>query len=111
MKNHVAMVTLCLGKGIAPNTKIVTKRYGDSKNVQQALHIACTKDYRALAYLLLQFGADVNALDSDNCTPLMNAVINNNMQLVELLLYYKARTDISVSILQFLYVASHHERY
>ena len=50
------------------------------------LHIACEKGYFEIAKLLLEMGADLNALDNYGSTPLFNACESCNPDLVRLLL-------------------------
>lgn len=47
-----------------------------------------------IAHLLIEKGADINALDWDDNTPLHRAVRFSNFEMVAMLLYYGADTDI-----------------
>ncbi len=50
------------------------------------LHTVCSWGEVSLAKVLLDAGADVNALGDHGCTPLFNAVIGRNPELVKALL-------------------------
>lgn len=60
------------------------------------LHHLCTHHDvdKSIVNLLLDKGADVNALDSEGETPLFSAVRNADVEIVELLLKHGASTDI-----------------
>ena len=44
---------------------------------------------------LIEHGADVNAVQSDEFTPLMGAAQNGQMEMIELLLAHGARADVA----------------
>jgi len=51
-----------------------------------SLHLACYKNNMRVAKLLIQNGANLNAQDNDDNTPLLIATMNNNVELVKTLL-------------------------
>jgi ankyrin repeat protein len=57
------------------------KNYGGAT----ALHIASREGFYEVAKILVDLGADVNAIDNEGWTPLMRANLNNNFNIVELL--------------------------
>ncbi|KAJ5510271.1 hypothetical protein N7453_002374 [Penicillium expansum] len=59
---------------------------------RSALHLASNHPPQ-LAYMLLRAGADVNARSMDGCTPLNDADIAENVEVVELLLKHKLMLD------------------
>ena len=60
-----------------------------------ALHIACEIGDVAIMNLLVEHGADINALDADGFTPLQLAAIRGNMKVVKRLVELKA--DVSLT--------------
>lgn len=58
------------------------------------LHIACMQDKIDIAHLLIQYGADVNAITIYSDTPLFYAVSKTNLPLVSLLLKCGAKIDL-----------------
>ena len=70
-----------------------------------ALHIVCDRakdedskvETTNVALMLLQNGADVNALDATGSTPLSIAVLSNNVELVDLLIKYHSNVNHKVT--------------
>ncbi|KAJ5408241.1 hypothetical protein N7509_002124 [Penicillium cosmopolitanum] len=60
---------------------------------RSALHLA-SKHPRQNGMMLLQAGADINARSVDGNTPLHDAIMDNNMELIDLLLVNHADLDI-----------------
>ncbi|CAF1556918.1 unnamed protein product, partial [Adineta steineri] len=56
--------------------------------------LAVTKNQFKAARLLLKSGANANAPGPERQTPLVDAVLNNNTKMVELLLNYSADTSV-----------------
>ncbi|KAI1698076.1 ankyrin repeats (3 copies) domain-containing protein [Ditylenchus destructor] len=74
------------GKGVAIN---------DKKDGQTALHAAVLEDNAGVVECLLQHNADKEGLDNHLWTPLMAAVLYKREKSLEVLLKYKAKTDMS----------------
>ena len=66
-----------------PKTKIF-----DTKNAnnQTPLHLACFHNSYECVQLLIGLGADVNAIDKDGKSVLVNAINSNNIKIIELLI-------------------------
>ena len=70
-----------------------------------ALHIVCDRakdedskvETTNVALMLLQNGADVNALDATGSTPLSIAVLSNNVELVDMLIKYHSNVNHKVT--------------
>lgn len=60
---------------------------------RSALHLAVRKDDFEIARILLDHGADVNAVSDDLLTPLHIAVGNQSALMVRLLLFFKANAN------------------
>ncbi|XP_068698924.1 GA-binding protein subunit beta-1-like [Montipora foliosa] len=58
------------------------------------LHLACGYGQESIVKLLLEHGADVNAIDRFQFTPLHKAERRNHHSIVKLLLDYKARPTL-----------------
>lgn len=58
------------------------------------LHSAVAARRLRIASLLIEHGADVNAVQSDGFTPLMGAAQNGQTEMIELLLAHGARADV-----------------
>jgi ankyrin repeat protein len=71
------------------------------------LHIAAGKGHLRTCRLLLENGADINALTSKGMTPLCLAVLCNSREVCELLLNKKADVNLGGNTLTPLYVAIH----
>lgn len=74
----------------------------DSENTVEikdktALHIACEIDDVATLELLVEHGADINALDADGFTPLQLATIRGNMKVVKKLVDLKADVNLTTA--------------
>ncbi|KAJ8131064.1 hypothetical protein O1611_g2561 [Lasiodiplodia mahajangana] len=65
-------------------------RAGDG---DRALHIAAEKGYEDIVRLLIEFNADINALDEGGRTPLISAAIAGEVDIVSLLLEHRANVD------------------
>ena len=59
------------------------------------LHSAVAARRLRIASLLIEHGADVNAAQSDEFTPLMGAAQNGQTEMIELLLAHGARADVA----------------
>jgi len=66
--------------------------YPDGLNVN--LMIAAAEGYTSEVHRLIKLGAEVDATDLDNITPLIYAVANNNLTTVKALLDHRADTEI-----------------
>ena len=62
-----------------------------------ALHIACEIGDVAIMDLLVEHGADINALDADGFTPLQLAAIRGNMKVVKRLVELKADANLTTA--------------
>ena len=62
-----------------------------------ALHIACEIGDVAIMDLLVEHGADINALDADGFTPLQLAAIRGNMKVVKKLVDLKADVNLTTA--------------
>ena len=62
-----------------------------------ALHIACEIGDVAIVELLVEHGADINALDADGFTPLQLAAIRGNMKVVKRLVELKADVNLTTA--------------
>ena len=62
-----------------------------------ALHIACEIGDVAIMDLLVEHGADINALDADGFTPLQLAAIRGNMKVVKRLVELKADVNLTTA--------------
>lgn len=62
----------------------IDKRF-ESFGYPTALHLACVRNYRIIAKVLLDAGADVELRDSDGATPLHLASQKGNLEIVRLL--------------------------
>jgi ankyrin repeat protein len=58
------------------------------------LHLACIKNYKTIAQILIAQGADLNGVDGYGQTPLHKAVQRNHQELVSALLRAGARADV-----------------
>eukprot|EP00795_Rhopilema_esculentum_P016385 gene16385-7787_t len=69
----------------------------DSRNAQllTSLHIVCTEGHTKCAEFLLSRGADVNAVDFDNRTPLYFASHNGHIECIEELFKNNASVDLA----------------
>jgi len=82
--NYLEIVKLLLDRGA--NVDVRTKPERDT-----ALHRAAKKGYLEVAKLLIKAGAYIDARGAVNCTPLQQAVMQGNQDMVELLLDHGAR--------------------
>jgi uncharacterized protein len=60
----------------------------------QPLHSAVAAHHMHISEMLLEAGADVNAVQQDDYTPLHVAAANGQMEMVQLLLCFGARKDV-----------------
>ncbi len=58
------------------------------------LHAACAWGQKAVADLLISYGADINTIDNEGKSPLFFAVINEYYDLIQLLLEKSAAITI-----------------
>lgn len=87
LNKHMEIVKLLLNYGVNPNLMGVDR---DEENVT-CLTFACREEALDLLELLLKHGADPNLLDyPDEIPPLVNACINNRINVVKPLLDYGA---------------------
>ena len=63
--------------------------------LQTPLHAVCTSGHKQLAEILLQKGADVNAVDTNNWAPIHCAAANCQLELVDLLLDQR-KTNLAI---------------
>uniref|UniRef100_A0A8D3CDB0 Histone-lysine N-methyltransferase EHMT2-like n=1 Tax=Scophthalmus maximus TaxID=52904 RepID=A0A8D3CDB0_SCOMX len=78
-QGEVQRVLLMLMEGIDPTYQ------PDSQNKRSALHAAAQRGLLEVCYMLIQAGANVDAQDKDLRTPLVEAIINNNIEVARYL--------------------------
>ncbi|XP_034747151.1 histone-lysine N-methyltransferase EHMT2 isoform X3 [Etheostoma cragini] len=78
-QGEVQRVLLMLMEGIDPTYQ------PDSQNRRSALHAAAQRGLLEVCYLLVQAGAQVDALDKDRRTPLLEAIVNNRIEVAHYL--------------------------
>jgi uncharacterized protein len=61
------------------------------------LHTVCSWGRLQPARVLLEAGADVNAIGDQRCTPIFNAIIGGNPEVVALLRARGARVDVKAA--------------
>ncbi|QKX57552.1 uncharacterized protein TRUGW13939_04669 [Talaromyces rugulosus] len=83
--DKASVVELLLSVGAS-----VSARRDDGRS---ALHLA-SKHPPQIGIMLLQAGADVNARSTDGCTPLHDAIVEENMEVIDLLLANHSTMDI-----------------
>ncbi|GAB5442871.1 MAG: hypothetical protein Fues2KO_32200 [Fuerstiella sp.] len=91
IKNHCDGVRFCLQNGFDANQS--DGEFGDSP-----LHYACMLDYSEMVILLLEFGADCNAVSCINDTPLHCCVRNGNSEIADLLLSHGADPNYTTEL-------------
>jgi ankyrin repeat protein len=84
---HVPIIKLLLERGANPNMCI-----HPTKNCP--LYIASQNGNLEIVKTLLDAGADINIINSENITPLVVAIINAHVDVVKVLLSYGAMTTI-----------------
>jgi len=65
---------------------------------QTLLHLVCWDDQAAMASLLLELGADVNAPGPDGMTPLRWCIRSAGLETVQVLIRYKANLDMGAPL-------------
>lgn len=83
IENFPNGLRFCLENGFDPNQP--DGDFGDSP-----LHYACLLDYAEAAIVLLQFGANPNAVSAINDTPVHCCIRNGNAELIDSLINYGA---------------------
>ncbi|XP_074543078.1 histone-lysine N-methyltransferase EHMT2 isoform X2 [Halichoeres trimaculatus] len=78
-QGEVQRVLLMLMEGIDPTYQ------PDSQNRRSALHAAAQRGLLEVCYILVQAGAQVEAQDKDQRTPLLDAIINNHIEVARYL--------------------------
>uniref|UniRef100_A0A669DCV9 Euchromatic histone-lysine N-methyltransferase 2 n=1 Tax=Oreochromis niloticus TaxID=8128 RepID=A0A669DCV9_ORENI len=78
-QGEVQRVLLMLMEGIDPTYQ------PDSQNRRSALHAAAQRGLLEVCYMLIQAGAQVDAQDKDLRTPLLEAIINNHVEVARYL--------------------------
>uniref|UniRef100_A0A672IJ50 Euchromatic histone-lysine N-methyltransferase 2 n=1 Tax=Salarias fasciatus TaxID=181472 RepID=A0A672IJ50_SALFA len=79
-QGEVQRVLLMLMEGIDPTYQ------PDSQNRRSALHAAAQRGLLEVCYMLVQAGAQVDAQDKDMRTPLLEAIINNHIEVARYLI-------------------------
>uniref|UniRef100_A0A671WLN6 Euchromatic histone-lysine N-methyltransferase 2 n=1 Tax=Sparus aurata TaxID=8175 RepID=A0A671WLN6_SPAAU len=79
-QGEVQRVLLMLMEGIDPTYQ------PDSQNRRSALHAAAQRGLLEICYMLIQAGAKVDAQDKDMRTPLLEAIINNHIEVAHYLI-------------------------
>ncbi|XP_017285068.1 histone-lysine N-methyltransferase EHMT2 isoform X3 [Kryptolebias marmoratus] len=79
-QGEVQRVLLMLMEGIDPTYQ------PESQNRRSALHAAAQRGLLEICYMLVQAGADVDAKDKDQRTPLLEAIINNHIDVARYLI-------------------------
>uniref|UniRef100_A0AAQ4QSN0 Euchromatic histone-lysine N-methyltransferase 2 n=1 Tax=Gasterosteus aculeatus aculeatus TaxID=481459 RepID=A0AAQ4QSN0_GASAC len=79
-QGEVQRVLLMLMEGIDPSYQ------PESQNKRSALHAAAQRGLLEVCYILTQAGAQVNAQDKDRRTPLLEAIINNHIEVAHYLI-------------------------
>uniref|UniRef100_A0A667X0X8 Euchromatic histone-lysine N-methyltransferase 2 n=1 Tax=Myripristis murdjan TaxID=586833 RepID=A0A667X0X8_9TELE len=88
-------VLLMLMEGIDPTYQ------PDSQNRRSALHAAAQRGLLEICYMLVQAGAKVDAQDKAMRTPLLEAIINNHVEVARYLVQNSASVYHAVSACQF----------
>ncbi|XP_041867898.1 histone-lysine N-methyltransferase EHMT2 isoform X2 [Melanotaenia boesemani] len=83
-QGEVQRVLLMLMEGIDPTYQ------PDSQNRRSALHAAAQRGLLEVCYMLVQAGAQVDAKDKDLRTPLLEAIINNHIEVARYLIQNSA---------------------
>uniref|UniRef100_A0A8C2ZBR4 Euchromatic histone-lysine N-methyltransferase 2 n=1 Tax=Cyclopterus lumpus TaxID=8103 RepID=A0A8C2ZBR4_CYCLU len=91
-QGEVQRVLLMLMEGIDPTYQ------PDSQNRRSALHAAAQRGLLEVCYILVQAGAQVDAQDKDLRTPLLEAIINNHIEVAHYLIQNGATVYHVVSI-------------
>uniref|UniRef100_A0A8C6P991 Euchromatic histone-lysine N-methyltransferase 2 n=1 Tax=Nothobranchius furzeri TaxID=105023 RepID=A0A8C6P991_NOTFU len=86
-QGEVQRVLLMLLEGIDPTYQ------PESQNRRSALHAAAQRGLLEVCYMLVQAGANVDAKDKDMRTPLLEAVINNHIDVARYLIQNGACED------------------
>ena len=110
-KNNWTLLLSATNKNNIELVKLLLK-YGAGKTINEnnnklinALKIALSKEHHEIAKTLLENGANPNIKDNNGWTPLMSAIKNGDVKIVELLLHYNAniycRNNLGKSSLDF----------
>ena len=91
IENFPPGVSFCLERGFDPDQ--VDRDTGNTP-----LHYACQLDYPDVADILLQHGADPNAVSKINDTPIHCAIQNGNAGLVNLLIEHGANPNYTTEL-------------
>ncbi|XP_024920645.1 histone-lysine N-methyltransferase EHMT2 isoform X1 [Cynoglossus semilaevis] len=83
-QGEVQRVLLMLLEGIDPTYQ------PDSQNRRSALHAAAQRGLLEVCYMLIQAGAQVDAQDKELRTPLLEAIINNHVEVTRYLIQHGA---------------------
>ncbi|XP_062265391.1 histone-lysine N-methyltransferase EHMT2 isoform X1 [Platichthys flesus] len=83
-QGEVQRVLLMLMEGIDPTYQ------PDSQNRRSALHAAAQRGLLEVCYILVQAGAQIDAQDKDLRTPLVEAIINNHIEVARYLVQNSA---------------------
>ncbi|OXU16507.1 hypothetical protein TSAR_009114 [Trichomalopsis sarcophagae] len=84
-KKNEKMVRVILEHGLDPNSKMSDKT---------PLHLACSCEWEGIVILLLERGADVRQVTSDNVSPLHIALEQGSVRIVELLIKHNADVNV-----------------
>ncbi len=96
-----------LKKGGNPNSEYYKRKH----NGWTPLHEACSNNHPQTAKLLLQKGAYLRSLNSDNDIPLKVAVVKNSMECVKILMDHCSPTGELEIRLYWMSIANQHYNY
>jgi ankyrin repeat protein len=89
VQNHIDIVRILVEHGAQVNS-----------DTSPPLSLAVSHGHSEITALLLQHGADPNSVDAFGITPLLAAIAKRRLDLVQLLLQYKAKVNASTTVLQ-----------
>eukprot|EP01088_Endostelium_zonatum_P013949 TRINITY_DN2891_c0_g2_i1.p1 TRINITY_DN2891_c0_g2~~TRINITY_DN2891_c0_g2_i1.p1 ORF type:complete len:653 (-),score=130.75 TRINITY_DN2891_c0_g2_i1:175-2133(-) len=81
-------------KAMSKGTKKLLDEWKDEDSMS-ALHVAVDGGHTELVLFLISKGADLNAVDKTNCTPLLTAASSGNLKICKILLEQK-KTDVNI---------------